>query len=110
MKRVALQWTYSADIINVPDTIAENINDYQRKFDQWLYDKNNQHGYWATFQSEEGSSTCVMFGSEAFINWLNDYILAEVDEKVIFELKDIQLSDKYKALPLIYFRYLMLVN
>ncbi len=41
MKKIVLKWTYYADIINVPDTIAESIHDHQRKFDEWLYDKNN---------------------------------------------------------------------
>lgn len=103
MKRIVLKWTYYADIISVPDTIAENIHEYQRMFDEWLYDKNNQHGYWVTVQNEENSFTGISFDSEAFVNWLNDYILVEIDEKVTFELKDIQLSDKYKELPLLYF-------
>lgn len=103
MKKIVLNWTYYADIIIVPDTIAESIHDYQRKFDEWLYDKNNQHGYWITVQNEEGSSTIISFASEAFVNWLNDYMLVEADEKVTFDLRDIQFSDKYKELPLIYF-------
>jgi hypothetical protein len=103
MKKVILKWEYDADIINVPDIIAENIYEYQIKFDKWIYDQNNKHKYWVTVQTEDSSFTAVKFGSEAFVTWLNDYILNKTDDKVTFELRNIQLSDEHKELQLLYF-------
>ncbi|MDF2870497.1 MAG: hypothetical protein K0R05_2072 [Anaerocolumna sp.] len=103
MKQVILKWTYYSDIINVPNDIVEDIHEYQMKFDKWLSDKGSKHNYWVTFQNEEGASFALEFDSEAFVTWLNDYILSDSDEKVTFEVKDIQLSDEHKTLPLLYF-------
>lgn len=103
MKKVILKWMYYSDIIKVPNDIVEDIHGYQMKFDKWLSDKDSKHNYWVTLQNEEGDSLALSFDSEAFVTWLNDYILSDSIEKVTFEEKDIQLSDEHKSLPLLYF-------
>ena len=46
MKKIALKFTYHADLIIVPDRIFQNIHEIRLKFDKWLYDKSNDHGHW----------------------------------------------------------------
>lgn len=100
MKQIVLNWAYYLDII------ADDIHEYQMQFDKWLYNKENQHGYWVTIENPldpQDISMGVCFNSDAFVTWLNDNILKEIEEEVVFVLRNIQLSDKYKDLPLLYF-------
>ena len=46
MKKIALKFTYHTDLIIVPDDVFQNISEIRLKFDKWLYDKSNDHGYW----------------------------------------------------------------
>lgn len=45
MKEIILYWGIDADLILVPNFIAEQLIIYQRKFDKWINDISNKHGY-----------------------------------------------------------------
>ncbi len=76
--KIALEFTYHTDIINVPEYIGINIRKYQRKFDKWLYDKDNDHGHWVLI---DGKKKAVSFDTSVFVDYLNTYCLCD-DEKV----------------------------
>jgi hypothetical protein len=48
MKKILLYWYGGCDIdlVHVPDFVADNLYKYQRRFDKWLSNRNNNHGYW----------------------------------------------------------------
>lgn len=46
MIKIALEYTYYVDIIQVSERIAKDIKKYQALFDKWLYNKTNDHGHW----------------------------------------------------------------
>lgn len=79
MQRIALEFTYHTDIIEVTDEIAKSIKKYQNAFDKWLYDKNNEHGLWVYI---DGKKKAVSFGSSDFVNYLNTYIIEDNNMKV----------------------------
>lgn len=79
-------------LIRIPDNIADNALEYQMKFDKWLFDKNNDHGYWHTCP-ENGELALMYNPSEAFIKWLNEYVI-DNEEKAIVVKEDISVIPK----------------
>lgn len=77
MKKIALRFTYYTDLIMVPDSVFENIHEIRSKFDKWLYDKSNDHGYWVYV---EGKKRAVSFDTTAFVRYLNDVYLPDSKE------------------------------
>jgi hypothetical protein len=102
MKNILLQWTYYADIISVPNNIAENLAYYQQAFDKWLCNKENKHNYWVVITSDDGPMDALSFSSDAFILWLNNMI-NDSDQKVTYVAKEIQPTNDQKKLPTIFF-------
>lgn len=100
MKEILLYWGWDADLVKVPDCIADNLHVYQVKFDEWIYDKNNKHGYWV--KDEEGELV-LSFTGEAFLRWLNQNIIENEDEKAIFIKREYEPSKKDMRLPRINF-------
>ncbi len=100
MGRVILKWTYEDDMIECPDYISSNIIDYVNRFDNWMYNKNNQHGHWT---KDCFNNDGVCFGSEDFIDWLNNNVVQPTDKKVFFVKRDFQANEDEMKLPHIYF-------
>lgn len=96
--KVVVRMTYDADIIEVPNHIGENIKEYQAEFDEWLYNKNNDHPFW-TYKDGEKYGVC--YRSNAFVYWLNNVKLAcsEYSASVF----DSFLQKYDPKLPIIYF-------
>ena len=71
-------------LLSVPEQIAKDIGRYRAEFDKWLYDPENDHGYWETVDAEFGRFRAVKYdGYEAFPRWLNDYVLKDSEEKAV---------------------------
>ena len=98
LKKIVVKFTYDADIIQVPGEIARNIRKYQREFDKWLYDKENDHGYWVM---ANGQRRGVAFDTQAFVDYLNAYPLQESDEKAV--LAEQRIAQIPEGLPILYF-------
>lgn len=76
--RLLLTFDYYADIIDVPPRVIDDLAYFKNGFYDWLYDKSNHHAYWISDKGEhDGSQDAVMYGSEAFLEWLNTYALTE---------------------------------
>lgn len=76
MVKVAIEFTYYVDIIEVPDYIAKDIKKYQRAFDKWLYDKDNNHGLWVIV---DGQKKAVSFDTQDFVDYLNRHAISNSD-------------------------------
>ena len=74
MKFVAIEFAFETDIIKVPDHIANSIKAVQQRFDEWIYDKSNDHGCWII---QDGKKMAVSFGTEDFVNYINQYELGD---------------------------------
>ena len=98
MQRIAIEFTYHVDIIIVPDDIAAAIEKYQEFFDEWLYDKNNEHGHWILYG---GQKFAVSFDTNSFVEYLNLNHLQSRKEKASIEQESVlSLSDD---IPRIFF-------
>ena len=98
MERIIVNWTYTKDIIVVPDKIFINLDDYTDDFRDWVSG--------VSFDSKIKEGTC--FGIEQYVDFLNDRYLSEEDEKVYVEYEDYvsvskQDSQKLKKMRKIYF-------
>lgn len=78
MKKIMVEMTYDADIIEVPDDVEKNIKKYQKQFDKWIHDKTTEHSYWVY---KNGKKYCPQFRGDAFVEYLNQIILKEHNEK-----------------------------
>lgn len=65
---------FDADILDVPRLVIDNINSYRKEFEKWLYDKSNK----MTYDTKE---RVFRFRGDAFVYWLNTYVLNESSEK-----------------------------
>ena len=66
-----------ADIVYLPN-IKMDIEMLQEHFLEWMFDKKNNHKYWVTINSEK---VYCQYGSQAFVEWLNQYIVYHSREK-----------------------------
>ncbi|MBA4688430.1 MAG: hypothetical protein H2184_14865 [Candidatus Galacturonibacter soehngenii] len=83
------------DLIEVPDYIAHRIQEYQCKFDEWLPS--------SPYRSNKGYE----YDIHAFVDYLNDTVLEDSDEKAIIIREDFiptkEEKEKLKKYPKIYF-------
>lgn len=100
MGKILLIWTYDSDLLECPDYISDDLQRYVKEFDEWIYNKDNDHNFW-TKDCEDNDALC--FGSEAFVDWLNSSVIPCNEKKVNFLKRNIQPSDDELKLPHIYF-------
>lgn len=96
---VNLVFDYYTDIINVPDSIVNQIKKYQNKCDKWLYNKLNNHEFW--IKDENGKKLGVGICSEAFVYWLNEFVLKNNDKKAVIVKRDLEKYDS--SLPTLFY-------
>lgn len=96
MKKIALSADSNPAIYFVPDMIADNLMKYINDFFDWLYDKNNDHGYWIHLPNSSDLGVC--YTEEAFIKWINDFIIIDSEKSVLIEIKE-SLSEEEKTYP-----------
>lgn len=69
-------------LLSAPDRVAQDIYKYMGEFNRWLYNENNDHGYWVDVEEDFGSFRALSYdGPEAFTKWLNNTILKDSDAK-----------------------------
>lgn len=96
---VNLVFDYYTDVINVPDEIGTQIKKYQKKCDKWLYNKNNNHQYWE--KDEYGKKLGVGICSDAFVYWLNSFVLNDSEQKAAVLKRNLPEYDS--SLPTIFY-------
>ena len=97
MVKILVQWMHSADVICVPENIAENIFEYQEDFLRYVdgvsYDK---------------KLSGTVFGIVNFIDYLNQNMLSDSNEKAYIQCEDytpnsIHQKKEIKRMKKIYF-------
>lgn len=96
--KVVLDFDDSADIIDCPSFIVDDIINYQINFIDWLNDESNNHCYW---NYTNGRKNGVSFRCEAFVEYLNRYILNRSNDKA--SIIDLNTNTYDKSLPKIKF-------
>ena len=87
---------YYADIVSVPDYIGIDLLKYQNKCDKWLFDKTNEHEFWE--KDVSGKKLGVGICSEAFIYWINKFILKDSEEKSYIVKRNIKENNNYPSI------------
>lgn len=100
MKEIILYWGIDADLILVPNFIAEQLIIYQRKFDKWINDISNKHGYW---RKDGEGELALSFNAEVFVNWLNDFVILDENQRAKIIKSEFQPSKEDMKLPRINF-------
>jgi len=68
-------------LIECDEDVAANISVYAEMFLDWLYDKNNDHGYWVAFAknpdeiNDPDGKDGLSYGIDEFLKWLNENCL-----------------------------------
>lgn len=88
MKEIIINWTYYYDKIVCPSFVVDNLENYQTKFDAWISNPVNKHEYWECLEDGE---MALSFDTDAFVNWLNDYVIID-DEKAYFLQRNMKKS------------------
>lgn len=84
MKRIVLSADNFPSIYLVPDEVAVNLNHYVNRFHKWLFNPENDHGYW--MELPQGGK-CVCYTETAFIQWLDDHVLLSSGKAELVEAK-----------------------
>ena len=84
------------DIVNIPDEVAGNLDEVVNEFFKWMFDKTNNHEYWVI---EENKKKYCSYSTEAFIDWINQFIAKE-ERAAIIAISSRRIDD---ALPIIFF-------
>lgn len=98
MKNILLYVYCEANLVIVPDFVADDLLTYQKHFLKWIYKKSNNHGYWV-----RGGGLGLSYTGEAFVKWLNEYIIEDENEKSKITKKEFFPSEEDMKLPIIYF-------
>ena len=97
--QMLVEFDINADIIDVPQSVIEDREVLSRRFLKWIYDKSNKHKYWHTFKDD---SKGVMYRSDAFVEWLNNKVLRDSEQKAVIVEQYVSRDREYH-LPSIFF-------
>ena len=95
---MVIKFDVGADIIDVPQSVIENADEYQKKFSEWLFDKNADHSYW---RYENGKKFGCNYRSDALVEWLNAFPLSDSEE--IAKIVAVHVNEFDKTLPYLFF-------
>ena len=84
-----------ADVLEVPDYIADNIEYYVMEFNGWLFDPENRQRFLAPYKGRME----LAIGTEEFVWWLNCYHASEKEASTIIG----QHTSLRHGLPVAYF-------
>lgn len=69
-----------ADVIDIPESVWEEIENIKATFFKWLFNKKINHKYWVTI---DGEKKYCSYRAEAFVYWLNNFYLLNNNKKAI---------------------------
>ncbi len=100
--KMMVAFDIDADIIDVPDEIAEKRNSYRNKLLDWLYNKKVKHSYRKIFYDSHGNKSEVMcYRSDAFVEWLNKKPLRDSAYKATIVETHVEIDENFQ--PQIFF-------
>jgi hypothetical protein len=98
LMEIVVRFCIDADIIDCPVDILNNLTEYRKQFIDWLFDKENNHSYWIY---KNGKQYGCCYRSEAFVEWLNNFVLPNsVIKAKVLESKVVSWD---KNLPTVFF-------
>ena len=85
------------DIIYIPNSINQNVDNLEKLFIKWLFDKSNNHKYWVIVDNKK---LYCEYGTEAFVEWINETYFSNSNEKAFIKQVNATVWDKnnYKVI------------
>ena len=86
MKQFVIEIEYDRHLVQASDEVVDNLESLYRDFNDWLGNKDNDHGYWVAMDGNPADPTHpnygmprdpngrdgLCFGADAFLKWLNE--------------------------------------
>ena len=85
----------TADLVEVPQSVVDNLELYRRRFLKWIYNDSVKHKYWVN-DSKGNKYPC--YRTDAFIEWLNKKVISAYEEPAVMIAETVD-ADDYKHLP-----------
>ncbi|WP_442600736.1 hypothetical protein [Paenibacillus sp. KN14-4R] len=82
------------EAIDIVEELGEQIEELQKEFLDWLYNKEVDHQYWIY---KDGSKWGVNYRGSAFVEWLNNFKSTEYRKTTLTQ------ENHLKAVKTIYF-------
>lgn len=95
---INIVFSYDFDILDVHDSVGENLRKYRLSFDNWIYDKNNNHDFWII---KNHKKYAVAMCSEAFVYYINNIVFSDTKATII--KKNVELDNLDSSCPTLYF-------
>ena len=97
-----LEFDLNMDLINVPAHIVTDKEEIRHKFLNWVYSSTNRKKYTKRIKRSDGTYlSCVCYGSEEFVCWLNRKCLNNGEDPATIIKKNIddsQMGGLYRIL------------
>lgn len=92
--KIAIAFTeFDVDIIDIPQSVLNDIKNIRKKFDKWIYDKDNKLSW-------DSKNKVFCFRADLFVFWLNEYVLSADEKATLLESQ----PDSYDhSLPILRF-------
>ena len=88
-----LEFDLNMDLINVPAHIVTDKEEIRHKFLNWVYSSTNRKKYTKRIKRSDGTYlSCVCYGSEEFVCWLNRKCLNNGEDPATIIKKNIDNS------------------
>ena len=81
------------DIISVPDSLYDNIQELGRQFQRWL--EKGEHDFWVT---SPNGTRCLNCETVEFVHWLNKQLGDDCKEKVKIVEQHVRYRRKLKTI------------
>lgn len=78
MEKIKVIWTYTVDVICIPDILSKKLDSYTDDFREWVSG--------TSFDDEIKDAAC--FGIEEFVSFLNERYLSDSSERVYIECEN----------------------
>lgn len=85
----------TADLVEVPQSVVDNLELYRRRFMKWIYDDSIKHKYW--IKDSDGNKR-LCYRTNAFVEWLNKKVITANEQPAVILAETVN-ADEYKHLP-----------
>ena len=91
---------FYVDVLDVPEFIANDLENYCSQAVDWLMDKRHNHEFWAYSKpNHKGKKVGVLRCSDSFIFWVNEILLKGKKEFAKIVKRDLRENEYDKSLP-----------
>jgi len=84
------------DIVDMPINTIDDLEEEQKEFFEWLFNKDNNHEYWII---RNGEKTTCSYDSRAFVKWFDEKKQGAEKAMIVEQYAKKKIED----MPILYF-------